>query len=180
MPYNVYKVAYLGAPRDHHGLFVETEPDGTGILIHVFGNIQSGMMFEEKKAKRPEDSNSFVEKTFLGIVSTRNYYHMVETCGKIPPPKKQFNGGKRLYPKEPLRRCQEWTDEAVQALSSQGILQTTVSASSSSTITDTYWKWSKQYRNWYHDNGDGTFEWSQSNSSSGVTGKGKGKARGMS
>lgn len=178
MSYNVYKVAYLGAPRNHHGVFIETHSSGDGSLIHVIGDIQSGMVFEQKEAKKPEDSATFVERTFLGTISTSDYQRVVETCRKIPPPKKQFNGGKRLYKKEPLRRCQEWTDEAVQALFSRGLLQDRASTASSIATASKYWEWSEVYKKWYHDNGDGTFEWSESSAASGAEDKGKGKGRG--
>lgn len=180
MSYNIYKVAYLGAPRNHHGIFIETTFEGPGVLVHVTGNIQAGMVFEEKEAQRPERSASFVEKTFLGSISTGDYYRIVETCRGIPAPKKQFNGSKRLYKNEPLRRCQEWTDEAVQALFSSGTLQGGAAAASSSTATNKDWEWSQEYQKWYRDNGDGTFEWSQSSGASKATDKGKGKGRGGS
>jgi hypothetical protein len=93
-----------------------------------------------------------------------------EICRSIPPPKKQFNGPKRLYPKEPLRRCQEWIDEAVEALISNGILRTENSIASSSAEAR-YWVWNEDYQDWYHDNDDGTFEWADPGDNSGVAGK---------
>lgn len=179
MSYYVYRVAYLGAPRDHHAIFVETNADGSGNVTHVTGDIQNGMKLDQKAGKRPELSTSFVEKSLLGSVSINDYPYIWEICRSIPPPKKQFNGPKRLYPKEPLRRCQEWTDEAVAALISNGILQTENSIASSSAEAP-YWVWSEDYQNWYHDNNDGTFEWAYSGDNSGVAekkGKGKGKGK---
>lgn len=167
MSYYVYRVAYLGAPRNHHAIFVETSDDGSGVIIHVTGDIQNGMKFEQKAGRRPEESASFVEKSLLGSVIIDNYYYIEEICRNIPPPKKQFNGPKRLYPKEPLRRCQEWTNEAIEALISNGVLQTEDLSGTE------YWIWSEQYQNWYHDNGDGTFEWAESGDDSGVSRKGK-------
>lgn len=128
MPYNVYLIASLGAPRNHHAIFVETETDGNGYLFHVTGNIQSGMTFEVRLENRPEDSVEFVEKRLLGHISTENYPLIEGICRDIPPPKKQFDGSTRIYPQEPLRRCQEWIDEAIQALTQRGILQTQGSA----------------------------------------------------
>ncbi|KJZ70456.1 hypothetical protein HIM_10158 [Hirsutella minnesotensis 3608] len=177
MSYYVYRVAYLGAPRNHHAIFIETNADGSGALVHVTGDIQNGMRFEHKAARRPEESASFVEKTLLGWVSTDNYGYIGNICKSIPPPKKQFNGPKRLYPKEPLRRCQEWTNEVVQALFSNGVLQTGDPCASSSADAE-YWTWSEEYQNWYHDNGDGSFEWAQAGNKSAGKGKerkGKGK-----
>lgn len=42
MYYSVYGIASLGAPRDHHGIFAETNTiDGGGITTHVTGNIRT-------------------------------------------------------------------------------------------------------------------------------------------
>lgn len=176
MSYYIYKVAYLGAPRDHHAIFVETDANGGGVVFHVTGDIQNGMRFEMKAAKRPEDSASFVNKTFLGWVVADNYQHIEGICRGIPPPKKQFNGAKKLYPKEPLRRCQEWTNETIQALTASGVLQTEETTASSAEAS--YWVWSEDYQNWYHDNGDGTFDWAQAGETSGKTSQGGGKGKG--
>lgn len=173
--YSVYLVAYLGAPRDHHAIFVETDAEtGAGIIIHVKGDIQRGMTFESKRGNRPEDSNSFVEKTFLGLVSVNNYHHIEEICRTIPPPKKQFDGPRRLYPREPLRRCQEWTNEAIQILISNNILLNEEPAE----MTEPGWVWSEEYQNWYLVNEDGTFTWAESGENSGGSGKGKKKSKG--
>jgi hypothetical protein len=42
-------------------------------------------------------------------------------------PKKQFQGAKKLFPREKLRRCQEWVDEAVGLLRKRGVLVVGVS-----------------------------------------------------
>ena len=124
MYYNVYKVASLGAPRDHLGIFVEINTvDGSGVTTHVTGNIQSGMIFEQMTVERPELNAGFVKKSLLGRILVDDLHRVEEICRNIPPPKKQFDGPKRLYPKEPLRRCQEWTNEAVEALVSNSVLQ---------------------------------------------------------
>ena len=62
--------------------------------------------------------------TLLGAVDKADLDQFRQVCQSIPPPKKQFEGPKRLYSKEPLRRCQEWTVEAIDALKVQGILKT--------------------------------------------------------
>lgn len=124
MFHNVYRVADLGAPRDHHALFIETDPEtGGGVIMQVTGNIQNGMTFEEKSAQRPEISPGFVGKTHLGTVSASKRGLVGEVCRSIPAPKKQFHGPRRIYPDEPLRRCQEWTKEAVEALKANGALE---------------------------------------------------------
>ncbi|PVH74008.1 hypothetical protein DL98DRAFT_659087 [Cadophora sp. DSE1049] len=123
MSYNVYLVAYAGLPRDHHTIFVETGADGSGYIFQVTGNIQDGMTHGHKAAKKPEDSLTYVSKHLIGTVSHENYARIGSIVDMIPPPKKQFNGPKRIYPAEPIRRCQEWNAEAIQALKSAGVLQ---------------------------------------------------------
>lgn len=124
MSYPVYRVLESGLPRDHHAIFIETHEDGpkTGHLFHVKGTIQSGMIFEDRVEGEPENLPAFFSKEKLGTVTQDNYPRVLEICKEIPPPKKQFQGPKRLYPGEPLRRCQEWADEAVQALADAKVL----------------------------------------------------------
>ncbi|KAK7212016.1 hypothetical protein V2G26_019194 [Clonostachys chloroleuca] len=120
--YQVYLVEYLGAPRNHHAIFVETDADGSGQIFHVKGDIQNGMTYESKAGRKPETSASFVSKSPIGQIDESGRSRIDGILRGIPPPKKQFNGPKRLYPREPLRRCQEWTREAIQALRSEGVL----------------------------------------------------------
>lgn len=109
----------------------------TGYLYQVSGNIQTGMIHDHKKTKQPEASNSFDGlKQLIGSVTHNNYVHICSIVNGIPPPKKRFDGPKKIYPKEPLKLCQEWTNEAIQALTDHGILQPPNSGSSSS---DPYW-----------------------------------------
>ncbi len=123
MSYNVYLASYIGAPRNHQAIFVETEPDNSGRVFQVKGDIQNGMTYESKPAKRPDDSATFVEKVFIGTVSEANFSRIHSICDGITPPAKQFDLAKRLNPQVPLRRCQEWTNEAVQALKTEGVLE---------------------------------------------------------
>ena len=80
------------------------------------------MEFEDRQSGDPEAADTFVEKSYLGEVGARNTDRLRETCRGNPAPKKQFDGARRLLPKEPLRRCQEWTAETIQLLSRGGIL----------------------------------------------------------
>ena len=124
MSYRVYRVASLGVPRNHHVIFVETGPDGSGDIVNVVGDVQNGMTFEHQANQpRPETDATFVEKWFLGQASVGDFSGLVEVCEALPPPKKQFDGPRRLFPGEPLRRCQEWTTDAIQALRIQGVLR---------------------------------------------------------
>lgn len=137
MSYPVYLVEYLGLSRNHHAIFVETNPsDFSGYTYHVIGNIQEGMKFDHKEAKKPELSNTFVGKTYLGTVSESNYSRVQGVVQTVLPPEKQFDGPKRIDPKKRIRRCQEWVSEAVQALREEGILEETEQASRVEVILD--------------------------------------------
>lgn len=124
MSHPVYLVATIGAPRNHHALFVETDSvTGRGVVFQVTGNIQNGMQFETENRQCPEQSIGFVKKSHLGHVAADSLHLVEDTCRANPAPKRQFDGPKRLYPDEPLRRCQEWTKETVDSLISRRILQ---------------------------------------------------------
>lgn len=106
MPYNVYMDASLRAPCDHWAIFIEIEPDHSGFIFQVTGNIQAGMTFGHRKSNKPEDSTEFMSKTFIGTVSEENYAKIQSTVEGIPAPRKQFDGLKRIYRDRPLRHCQ--------------------------------------------------------------------------
>lgn len=38
MSYSVYRVAYGGLPREHHGIFVELNDDQSGFIFQVVGD----------------------------------------------------------------------------------------------------------------------------------------------
>ncbi|KAK4234576.1 hypothetical protein C8A03DRAFT_18551 [Achaetomium macrosporum] len=122
--YRVFINAYLGSPRDHHGIFVELEEDGSGYLYHVEGSVQTGMTYKPKPAKNPLSSVSLSGQKPIGYVPASLYGYIHDICSSIPPPAKQYDGPKRLIPKDQkLRRCQEWTQEVILALRAQGVLQ---------------------------------------------------------
>lgn len=125
MSYQVYLTIETGIPLDHHALFVETHEAGpqTGHVYNVQGEIQNGMVFEQKTTEEPENSPTFADKKLIGTVSHADYPRFLAVCQTIAVPKKQFEGAKRLYPKEPLRRCQKWAREAIEALVEQGVVQ---------------------------------------------------------
>ncbi|XP_014550268.1 hypothetical protein COCVIDRAFT_115922 [Bipolaris victoriae FI3] len=62
MSYAVYLVSYLGALRDYYAIFVKTNADHS-----------RGIIFGYKPAKRPEDLNSFISKSYISTVSKTNY-----------------------------------------------------------------------------------------------------------
>ncbi|KAI1989220.1 hypothetical protein LOZ53_003626 [Ophidiomyces ophidiicola] len=126
MSYNVYRVSSVGMPRDHHAIFIETNSPsiGCGHVYQVTGNIQDGMVYEDKPATSPpEDDPSFVGKSLVGTVKETSHPDKVrKVCRSVEAPKKQFDGPRKLYPEEKVRRCQEWTAEAVAALTQAGLL----------------------------------------------------------
>lgn len=123
----LFLVQSLGAPRNHHALFVRLDQaTGAGDLFQVTGNIQTGMTYEWKKnIAAPETSDpSYISMSQLGWVA--NDLAEIDTiCRSNPAPEKQFEGPKRLDAQRPLRRCQEWTVETVRLLETGGILQQT-------------------------------------------------------
>lgn len=119
----VYIIEYLGAPRNHHAVFVETRQDESGTIFHVKGDIQNGMTYEAKQtSKKPELSTTFVSKSQLGYVRVEDLSRVDFICRANPPPAKQFNGPKRIDKNQPLRRCQEWTNETIENLKVEGVL----------------------------------------------------------
>lgn len=114
MSYQVYLTIETDIPLDHHALFVETHEAGA----------QTGHVYNEQETtEEPEKSPVFADKKLIGTVSHADYPRFLAVCQTIPVPKKQFDGAKRLYPKEPLRRCQEWAKEAIEALVEQRVIQ---------------------------------------------------------
>ncbi|PVI03103.1 hypothetical protein DM02DRAFT_500692, partial [Periconia macrospinosa] len=109
MPHPVYLLSELGAPRNHHAIFVETNADSSGYMYQVTGNIQTGMAFGHRETEKPEDSPLFIEKSPIGTAAEGDYEKIREIVETIAPPGKQFDGPRRLDEKVPIRRCQEWT-----------------------------------------------------------------------
>ncbi|KAI9672637.1 MAG: hypothetical protein M1831_000072 [Alyxoria varia] len=124
MSYRVYHVEFAGLPRNHHAIFVETneQEPGNGYTFQVTGNIQQGMTYEEVISKSPESSIEFLGKEEVGALKIDNYKDFLSICQSTPVPMRQFDGSKRLYPDQPLRRCEEWTNETVQALRASGVI----------------------------------------------------------
>ena len=121
----LYLVESLGTPRNHQALFVLLDSEKSlGQLFHVTGNIQEGMVFESKQTyELPEKSVEYIRQDLLGQVLSSDVEKVVEICKSNPPPAKQFDGPRRIDPKIPLRRCQEWTAETIQLLKANGILR---------------------------------------------------------
>ena len=124
MSYEVFLVDKLGASLSHQLIFIRTNPNsGSGLLYHVIGSTQSGMTYQHRATSAPEESLTFEKSLPLGTVSVANLGRVDAVCQTIPPPKKQFQLSKRLYPNEPLRTCQEWASEAIEALKVAGVIE---------------------------------------------------------
>ena len=123
MSYNMYLRETIGAVRDHHAIFVECGQDGAGYIFQVVGNIQQGMVFGHRRAKKAADEDECLGQEKIGMVTKANVDRIQSIIEKLPPPSKQFNGSKRIDPKVPLRRCQEWTADAIQLLRDEGVLE---------------------------------------------------------
>ncbi|TPX10985.1 uncharacterized protein E0L32_008022 [Thyridium curvatum] len=135
----VYLVESLGAPRNHHALFVELDPrHESGMLFHVTGNIQEGMDFEKRPTEYPKLENTYVAHRLLGTLSSSDLDTMEAVCRSNPPPEKQFDGPRRIDRKKPLRKCQEWTAETIRLLEQQGILRPASGAASSSSTSGSH------------------------------------------
>ncbi|CAG8976498.1 hypothetical protein HYALB_00005995 [Hymenoscyphus albidus] len=127
MSYKAYLTSTLGLPKNHHALFIETHATGpkTGFLYQVTGTIQHGMVFEHKHGMQPERRRDFGGlKEFLGVVTKEDFENgrVKEGVESVEPPKKQFEGGERLFPNEGLRRSQEWCGEVVGVLRGWGVI----------------------------------------------------------
>jgi hypothetical protein len=122
--YNVYKVYFsFGPVRDHHALFVETDNDKAGYLIHVIGDVKDGMEYEILGQKKPHLTTTYLGQELIGTVSYGNIMRLMETCEAVPLPKKQLDElGRKIYLNEPFRRCGEWLEDVIQELKDVGIL----------------------------------------------------------
>lgn len=149
MSFNVYRVQFamamtdpdMPSPRYHNVIFVETDADGSGTVHHVTGDITSGMVYATRIEGRPEDSEIFVQKDFIGTVESATYpakIHAVLEALPPPPKQKRFNiktmrteqmkpDGSFYEPGEERPRmvkCTEWTvEQAIPALYASGILR---------------------------------------------------------
>lgn len=149
MSYKVYQIRYtiaipdpdMPSPRYHHVIFVETDDNGGGIIHHVTGDITSGMSYDTKRGRRPEDSESFYAKSYLGVINKADYPHqMDQVLRKQPPPPKQKHFNIKTMkteqikpdgtfyapgePRPPMIKCTEWTvNQAIPALYDSGILR---------------------------------------------------------
>lgn len=150
--HKVFRVQYTLALRDpdvpyteyHTVLFVESSPKtGDGTIYHVSGDItsRSGMHYQSKPGKRPEDSETYYGKRLLGMTNAApERWHEILRDVKRPPQQKEYNVKRKrtepfktLHPLtfydegEPrlsLSKCTEWVDlEAIPTLLRAGLIQ---------------------------------------------------------
>ncbi|QDS70315.1 hypothetical protein FKW77_008402 [Venturia effusa] len=142
--------------RFHTTVFVETDAaKGHGWVHHATGDITSsnGMTYESKFRDRPESSQTFAGKEFLGYVAASTYpesFNTVLLTVPLPPQQKAFNTATMktepfktrnpltFYnpgePRRPLIKCTEWTEQrAIPALHAAGLLQQPASQTTTST-----------------------------------------------
>ncbi|EPS39035.1 hypothetical protein H072_7194 [Dactylellina haptotyla CBS 200.50] len=146
MSYKVFRVEDriavpdMPSPRYHNKIFVETEADGSGFIHHVTGDLVSGMHYEVKKGEKPESSEIYHAKHFVGTIGASEYpANINEVLERLPAPGKQksFNTttmrteqhkspGEFYAPGEsrpPMFKCTEWTIyQAIPALEEAGVI----------------------------------------------------------
>ncbi|KAF2803193.1 uncharacterized protein BDZ99DRAFT_176093 [Mytilinidion resinicola] len=149
--YNVYRIEYeLGlqdplmeqpTKRYHNVIFIETDVNGRGRKLQVTGAIGdlNGMVFVEEQGLKPENTDGFWRKSYLGQIQASDYGKVVELLKGLDPPPRQriFDtttmawqkckpDGTLYGPQEevpPYRKCTEWTlEEAIPALIKSGFL----------------------------------------------------------
>lgn len=84
------------------------------------------MQYEDTKSAKPEEDSAFVEgtKKKVGSIKKSDFARLREICQSIPVPGEQLNlNSSRIDTSKPVRRCTQWTAEAVEALLEAGILQ---------------------------------------------------------
>ena len=149
MPLEVYKVRYklavadpdMPGPRYHTVLFVKNTTNSDGTIHHVTGDLVSGMQYQAKKAKKPEDSQTFHNKELLGTVDASKYpaaFDQICRQQPAPPKQKKYNPATNrteqvkpngtFYaprePKPPMIKCTEWTEtRAIPALIQAGSIR---------------------------------------------------------
>jgi hypothetical protein len=76
--------------------------------------------------KRPEEdrNSAFIAKNLMENVRDADYDkgRFRQICDGLEPPPEQSDGPRRLLPGRKLRRCGEWTDDAIENLKREGVL----------------------------------------------------------
>ncbi|KAM7210615.1 hypothetical protein V8F06_014005, partial [Rhypophila decipiens] len=123
--YPVWLVSHLSlGDVNHHVIFIQTVPGPDcrrGHRFHVLGSVQQGMYMKLDDSLHPLDSHSCHWMQHKGWLRHEDLERAREICRGVPPPAKQFDGAKRLG-RGPLRHCQHWVAEALDAMSTEGVL----------------------------------------------------------
>ncbi|KAK3350222.1 hypothetical protein B0T25DRAFT_457106 [Lasiosphaeria hispida] len=122
--YPAFLAEFLGSPRNHYAIYVDVNQGLSGYLLHVVGTLQKGMELKvSEDFRNPTFSLTFLGMRQVGWVPHSKLGHCKNVCETVPPPAKQWDRGRPLLPLDQLRRCQEWTAEAVDVLRESGVLQ---------------------------------------------------------
>ncbi len=125
LSYRVYLGRYLGNGKlDHHAIYVETDQAGQeGMLYDVTGTVLRGMEYRSRRGVDPRLSATGLSRQHVGWITKENYLRMESVFQNIPPPTAQLAlNGSRLDRSKPLRHCQHWATEAIDALKAEELL----------------------------------------------------------
>lgn len=124
MSCNVYKIRYAVDSSDRHfALFIETAPP-YGTIMHVQGNLETGMTYSARSDIAPTLQPSFESRQFVGLVRPQNAAALVQISSFVTPPWSQFDEqGLRILEHTPLFGPEEWVDEVVKRLRDVGIFE---------------------------------------------------------
>lgn len=126
MSYNVYKLIYTFSPaRDHPALFIETDSDTDGTILHVIGDLQEGMEVQIQGHVNPQDLRGYLGREFLGTMENTRLQEAVQVARATTPPWKQLDHlGRKIRKNRPWYRSEDWYNEVVETLKDWGILIT--------------------------------------------------------
>lgn len=147
----IYKIQWYLAFQDplmpqttryHTNLFIETSPDGSGIIHEVNGDIVSvnGMTYFQFPSPPPELIESFYRRTLLGEINASDMDEVTAVLKSIPAPPRQRWFNPRSMKMEACKvdgtpyeeeeavpefwKCTEWTNEkAIPALLAKGLIK---------------------------------------------------------
>ncbi|KAK4206763.1 hypothetical protein QBC37DRAFT_380775 [Rhypophila decipiens] len=125
--YPVWLVSYFSLQDlSHHVIFIQTDNDPDiegGHRFHVMGSLQQGMDTKlDCSIYYPLNTKSVEWMQHKGWLRHGDLERAREICSRVPPPAKQFRGARRLV-KGPLRHCQHWVAEALDAMRAEGVLE---------------------------------------------------------
>lgn len=106
----------------HHSLFVETDLNGHGYMMHVTGRPWNGMRAERKPAGPPDGwSLNVLERDHVGWIAEHKYPRMWLLISSIPTPRRQHLARPGYF--DGPRDSGDWTAEAVRLLEYEGLME---------------------------------------------------------